>query len=416
MSIAVCACAAFTTCEGLHGSLRLPCESPAAWYETSCDRIDHMTANPQTDSGTETRPVAAKWVVIVAVISSMALGVFAARAVRLRGIVVAEGHLEAERIRLSTNFDGEVVRSRIALGDDVKPGDVVAIIRTTSTKSRVELERELAALEKQQAASIAAGSLELAGLTRELDSEIHEIEMQIASLKGDKYAADMERIAWRDALESNDITAAGYDASLLDGQRVVPVMAEQRSRTIDLNERDRFHALLAHERAASTAAACEQQVSLCESRLKQLRDERTVLSKGHKEAAGYDRLADQIVQLRETIDGLGKERELVSPAYGKVVSMANPGDSSRGETPVVELADEGRRRVSTSLPSHIAAKVSTKEPVEVVFSTGERAAGRIQLISPSSDDGETVTVIVEPTGRRWPQLAIGCRADVAFQL
>lgn len=362
-----------------------------------------------------TRPAAPGWLVAIVVVASMALGVLAARTIRSHGVTVALGRLEAERVHLSAEFRGEVADTRVVIGQEIEPGDVVAVLRQRPTGSRTELQERAEQIERERDAALARFDFEVGRLTSHLDSEIHALEMQVATLKGDLYSAEMERVAWRDALEGNDVSTAGYDASLLDTNRVVHVFGQEQSRLFGLDERGRFQAVLAHERAAASADSCKERINLCDARLNALKTERTRISDQFKKTVGLQDVEARLASAQRAVAAYEQPTELVSPAYGMVVSVATKGDVCDVGVAVVELADDARRRVTAEVAASDASTLNRGDEVTIVFSTGDKRTGTVGFVSPSSQDGETVQVVIEPAGKRWPDLALGSTVAVEFE-
>lgn len=361
------------------------------------------------------KPIAPTWLVSAVLLSALGLGIFAARSVRTHGITSVRGSLEAEEIRLSNPEACEVVECRVAVGQQIAPGDVVAIVRNVSQQRLSELRDALQSVNRSTEAALARFDFESGELTRELDGEIHDLEMQLATIEADQYAAEMERIAWRDALESNGVKTAGHNASVLDQYRVVRVFAEQNSRFVDLDERGRFQAVIAHERAAATADSCQLRVDLCEKRLIQLQKERDRIAQQFKKTLGLDSLALQKSRIETQIQGYESPIELVSPAHGIAMAVAEVGLVVDASEPVVKLADQARRHVATGIPSSLAASMTTGDAVQITFPDGSVGDGEATFIAPSSNAEDIVKVVIAPVGKRWPDVPIGCSVTVAFR-
>lgn len=366
--------------------------------------------------------VAPQWVVALVVLVAISAAVLVARGIRQHGVTVVVGVLEAESVVLRSSVSGVVVELNKTVGDNVTPGETVATLRPEEKISLVELEQAFADVEREYEIAIARFDFELGSKTREIDGDLHALEMQTATLKGEHYAAEMERIAWRDALDGSLITSVdtddgiqqlGYSSSVLDEQRVVEVFGEGNLRPVGLSKGSQFQAIIQHERAAARADACKSQVELCEKRLAVLTEQRALMAKQFKKTIGLPAIEENRKRLNQQIENYDAVTELHSPAHGVVVRVSEPGTQCDDKTSVVELADNARRRVIAVVPPHVAVNYAVGDRVELVFPTGDERFGTLSFIAPSGTDG--VSVVIVPAGKRWPRLSLGCHVDATFR-
>lgn len=367
--------------------------------------------------------VAPQWVIALVVLVAISAAVLVARGIRQHGVTVVVGVLEAESIVLRSAFPGVVVELSKTVGDIVTPGETVATLRPEEQRTLVELERSLADIEQEYEIAVARYDFELGSKTREIDGDLHALEMQTATLKGEHYAAEMERIAWRDALDGSLLTSVdaqddgiqqlGYSSSVLDEQRVVEVFGEGDLSPVGLSKGSQFQAIIHHERAAARADACESQVELCEKRLAVLTEQRTLMAKQFKKTIGLPAIEESRKRLNQQIGRYGAVTELSSPAHGMVIRVSEPGTECDDKTCVVELADNARRRVIAVVPPRVAVNYAVGDRVELVFPTGDKRFGTLAFIAPSGTDGVSVAIV--PAGKRWPRLSLGCHVDATFR-
>ncbi len=129
--------------------------------------------------------------------------------------------------------------------------------------------------------------------------------------------------------------------------------------------------------------------------------------------------------LREHMEELQRlqtaETELLiqAPGYGVVGTVsARAGDELNSGSTVVRILHQDRRSVVVQLPGSRLPELSPGEEVEVHFPGARGYAGRVSSISPmtaaESDGSEPrITVRIDPAGRIWPMVPIGCDVQVS---
>jgi HlyD family secretion protein len=93
------------------------------------------------------------------------------------GLIQANGRIEADHITITTKFAGRVVELKAQEGDNVKAGQVVALLDDTQVRAKVEQARQnLAALQAQ----VESGQTALAVLQKEVPLQIAAAEADVA--------------------------------------------------------------------------------------------------------------------------------------------------------------------------------------------------------------------------------------------
>lgn len=374
-----------------------------------------QAATVPENSTDQPRPIAPKWLVGLLCIAALAAGVTVARAVRSHGVTTVTGRLEAARVYLRSPIDGTVVQTTVQVGDSVKPGAVVATLRSTPKVPEDELRSSLARVTQDRAVALARYEVELGDRTRRFDDEIHALDMKIAKLEGDQYAAEMERVAWRDALDGTQVQAVGYSASVLDQDRVVRVFDELDRPQLGLTEDGRFRALISYEQAAAKAEACERQVDLCTGRRDDLIKQKDAIAGQLRKTVGLDTLDTTQQRIEAALATFEAETELESPAYGTVIAVSEMNDLCAERSVLVELADNARRRIAAEIPSSVAAECQLGDTVELLFPTGDKCLGRLAFVAPDGAGDDSVAILIDPTGKRWPRLSLGCDVSVSIR-
>ncbi|MFM7057475.1 MAG: efflux RND transporter periplasmic adaptor subunit [Planctomycetota bacterium] len=143
----------------------------------------------------------------------------------------------------------------------------------------------------------------------------------------------------------------------------------------------------------------------------------------HVEAAvGLTQAREVLLEVQEELQRLQTaETELLIPApgYGLVGTVnAQVGDHLNSGSTVVRILHPDRRSVVVQLPGARLPELSPGEEVQVHFPGARGFTGRVSTISPmtsaESDGAETrIAVKIEPAGRIWPMVPVGCEVQVS---
>lgn len=138
-------------------------------------------------------------------------------------------------------------------------------------------------------------------------------------------------------------------------------------------------------------------------------------------AIGLTQAREVLLEAAEELQRLQTtETELLisAPSYGLVGTVtAEVGDQLNSGNTVVRILHPDRRSVVVQLPGSRLTELSVGEEVEVHFPGARGYSGRVVSISPmtgtTAGGNETrIAVKIEPTGRIWPMVPVGCEVQV----
>lgn len=138
-------------------------------------------------------------------------------------------------------------------------------------------------------------------------------------------------------------------------------------------------------------------------------------------AVGLTQAREVLLEAAEELQRLQTtETELLiaAPSYGLVGTVsAQVGDQLTSGNTVVRILHPDRRSVVVQLPGSRLPELSVGEQVEVHFPGARGYSGRVISISPmtggvAGSDETLVAVKIEPAGRIWPMVPVGCEVQV----
>jgi multidrug resistance efflux pump len=139
-------------------------------------------------------------------------------------------------------------------------------------------------------------------------------------------------------------------------------------------------------------------------------------------AVGLTQAREVLLEAAEELQRLQTtETELLisAPSYGLVGTVsAEVGDQLTSGNTVVRILHPDRRSVVVQLPGSRLPELSVGEEVEVHFPGARGYSGRVVSISPmtvveAGSDETRVAVKIEPAGRIWPMMPVGCEVQVS---
>jgi HlyD family secretion protein len=242
--------------------------------------------------------------------------------------VRASGHVEATDVQLGTQVGGRLLELRVAEGDRVKAGDIIARLDTADTElavARAQAERDQAEAQLR---------LLLAGARTE---DIRQAEAQAASADADVRAAEAE------------VTGAQADVD-----RFEALLASNSG-----SRKQRDDAVLRRDIARARAQGARDRVNAARENLARLR----AGSRREEIDAARARVSVAAAQIATLEKALG-DATIVSPIAGVVTEqLAQVGELLGPRTPVVVVTDL----------DHVWANVYVDEPVVPRLRLGQPA-------------------------------------------
>ncbi|HEX5475706.1 MAG TPA: HlyD family efflux transporter periplasmic adaptor subunit [Vicinamibacterales bacterium] len=262
----------------------------------------------------------------------------------------ASGYIEATDVRVAPQVGGQVLEMRVAEGDRVAQGQVLARLDTADrqlTLRRAEADRDQAAA-------------------------------QLALLRAGARPEDVRQAAAQAQSAAADVTAARaqFDAADADLRRFEALLranaGSRKQRDDAATRRDVAQAALraAEQRARAAADALARQRAGA-------RPQELAAARARVAAAGA-----QIASLQKNIaDAIVK-----SPVGGMVTSkLVDAGELVQPGTPLVVVTDLDHAWANVYVDEPVVPKLRIGQPAVIVTDAGQRLSGTITFISPKAE-------------------------------
>ena len=277
-------------------------------------------------------------------------GALACRSGRAQAAPRASGYVEATEVRVSPEVGGRIVELKVAEGDRVEVGTLIARLSTTDA----ELSIRRAEAERDQA--VAQLRLLEAGARPE---EIRQAQAQLDSAEADVRAAAAE-------LQSAEADLRRFDALLAANA------GSRKQRDDALTRQDVTVARVAAARDRARAAA----EVLARVRSGARREE---IAAARARIAAVDA---QIASLRKSVS----DAVLTSPVTGMVTSkLVDAGEVIAPRTPVVVVTDLDHAWANVYVDEPMVPRLRLGQKVTLVTDAGHRLEGTITFISPKAE-------------------------------
>ncbi len=293
------------------------------------------------------------------------------------GVVQLSGRIEGDDSAIAPKVAGRIAEIRFREGDQVKAGDIIAILDDTQNKSREDQARSAVAQAEtrvniaQQQIAILQEQLRENDLQKEqskvdADGRVHQAEADLA-------AAQAQLAQQEASLQIAAFDRAAYTKLAKDG--AVPERQGQQ--------------------AASAAAAQEAQVAAARRKVEAAQGSLNVAkaslaNPGIREAAA-DTIRKQIAQQQLQIAGARQEEErirqqlteaqanradltVVAPFDGSIATRtAEPGEVVQAGTPIVTLLDMSKVYLRGFVPEGNIGKVKTGQTARIYLDSNPSA-------------------------------------------
>lgn len=326
------------------------------------------------------------------------------------------GRLQSRMVTITAQQPARLKSISVSPGERVSAGTPLFVLESEEIVVQPASTRQQGAEQLQQTALRvkAAAELEINWRRRELQGEMFQTQLRMASLTKEKLHLDVAQIAWREHLS----------ASAVFQEEPPPVsvfrfISDAPPPVTD----ERVRAMLREDAAAATAEAITAQIALCEQRLTELRNLDSLLDAQIRTSHGVDRAEEEARRAAEQTATVQDESQpaiaVASPSYGLVgVFHRQPGDRVAAGEILVQILDDDRRSIEVEVPSASVNRFEPGQSITLKFPGNETRTGVIAAIPPqtSTDRGESadslVKLVIEPTGRLWPQVPIGSQVLV----
>ncbi len=274
--------------------------------------------------------------------------------VRLTGVV------SANEAFVASELSGRLRELRVAEGDRVEKGQVVAVLATEEIDS--EREQKLAAID-QLSARLAQGEEKVRLESARVKSQIESATAQLRAVESlrEEMRAELEQ-ALKDLARATELLAQGLVARQLKEQQETEVEVV-RARVQTANDRvEMARAELDVYRASERQVlVMEQEVEQTEAQVAQARAE----------------LAQIAVRRGYT--------ELRSPLTGVVsVRVAREGEFVAAGSPVVTVVDLADIWVRAEVEETLLGRVVLGQPLKVILASDQELEGEVTFISPEA--------------------------------
>ena len=262
----------------------------------------------------------------------------------------ASGYVEATEVRVSPEVGGRLVELKVAEGDRVASGDLIARINTADTElaiRRGEADRDQATAQLR---------LLQAGSRRE---DVRQAEAQVQSAQAEVGVADAE-------LQSAAADLQRFEA-LLEAN------AGSRKQRDDAKTR--------RDVAAARVTVAKERVRAATETLARLR----AGSRVEEVAAARARVAATEAQIA-TLNKSLADAELHSPVSGIVTSkLIDQGEVIAPRTPIVVITDLDHAWANVYVDEPVVPRLKLGQKATVVTDAGQRLDGTITFISPKAE-------------------------------
>ncbi len=372
-----------------------------------------MVEQPSGHTATESsRPLFLRTVILGSL--ALAAGIAVMRQLDQQSRRSFAGRLQARVITLAADQAAHVREIHARTGQRVASGEPLCVLQACAKQNELQARKETAERLAQEARRLnATAELEIHWRRRELQAEIFQTQLKLASLRQENLHLQVAQVAWREQLSVQTV---------FSDTDVAPTLFRSLSDSVSLLPEDRVQALLQEDAASAAAEATATQIALCEQRLLELRELEQSLERHIRLsldiASAEQRHRDAVAAL-ESVNETDEPLTVLSPGYGVIGEFRKQsGDSISIGDVLVQIVDDERRTVDVEVPSWAVVKFEPGQMVQLEFPGHEPRTGIVTTIPPQTIAAETSTgdatvkLTIAPHGKAWPQLAIGSRVLV----
>jgi len=362
------------------------------------------------------------------------------------------GVLSADITSIQVPVSSKLSEVHVRAGDEVFSGQPLVTLENTQQRAQVEecqkrlhdAERELKRLEAQ-------ATLEVEWRRRDLDNDIAGVRDHLALLEspafrgksGSRSAAVRPRgiPATQASVRSSSPTrlAASGSGEILffssenkaatEGAAMAPDTHTASSTkstgpiqlvAVPVEDLSQSAAPVVSSNAPGVAPVSEEAEKL-RTELTRLEEVRSGLHSKVEDALGVTAAKECCAEFAEQLQSLrsgSSEISLSSPVYGIVGQVRGRcGDQLQSSEVVLRILHTDRRSVLVHLPTQRVHEMSVGKEVELLFPGNQAFRGQVVevplMAEMSSEDRESRTIVrIEPVGKIWPAVPIGCQIEV----
>jgi HlyD family secretion protein len=251
-------------------------------------------------------------------------------------VIVASGHVEATRVRISTKIAGRLEALAFAEGDTVSSGQELARIDVVDV--RLDLQQAIA----QRDQATAELRLQLAGPRRE---DVAELQAQVASVEVDLADASRDLRRMQSLLDSGSGTTKARDDAQARRDMTEARLVAMRESLARMKAGSR-----AEEKDAARARLAETEARI--ARLEQ--------------------------QLKDAV--------ITSPVAGVVTEkIAEQGELLQSGSPLSEVTNLGDAWLNVYLPEADLGRIRIGQDAQVTTDSGQKRAGKVSYVASQAE-------------------------------
>jgi multidrug resistance efflux pump len=262
----------------------------------------------------------------------------------------------------------------------------------------------------------AAAEVELTWRRRELQTEMFDARMKLATLQSDRLNRQVEQIAWREHLTSTPQWTGSAAADPI----LRPITLSSPVASVD-----RLQAVLKEDAAALAAESLTAQIELCDRRLTDLATLEQRLEANVWLSAGVEVAERRLAAAEAELAALRNQHEQLtirSGGHGVVGAIhRQPGDLLSAGDAILDVLDDEQRTVIVRVPTRQLGRIQSGGRVLLQFPDHVRREGIVGPIPPhavldraSATDETELQIPILPAGKLWPKIPTGTRVDVAL--
>lgn len=361
------------------------------------------------------------------------------------------GVLAADITSIRVPVSSRLATVHVRAGDEVFSGQPLMTIENTEQQPQIEdFQRQLHEAERELKRLEAQAAIDAEWRRRDLDADIAGVREHLAFLEtplprartGSRSAqrtrgVPATQVSLRSAVSARSLESGPSPILFFNGDKsaaaapaatsVAPAMPQTNSSEIPVRLIAAPVDDLSLAATAPSGSAPAQPANLVEdpeklrAELTRLEEVRSGLPTRIEDALGVSAIRERCSEFAEKLQTLrttSTEITLASPVYGIVGQVrGRTGDQLQSTDVVLRILHTDRRSVVVQLPTTRVHEMSVGQEVELRFPGNQIYRGQVVevplMADASAESRETMTVVrVEPVGKIWPSVPIGCQVDV----